>query len=169
MPFLATMPITMISPMNDAMLKSVRVMSSARKTPEVDRMAEARIESGAANVRNSNSSTMKYQHDSQQQDQHQVVERLLLLFVGSAVHHAYGRRQVEVVYRLLHRLDRAAQVGAFQPRRHGHVALQVLAANLVLAGHSLTVASVPSVAVWPAELLSSVLLIASSELRFASG
>ena len=51
------MPMTMMSPMNDAMLNVVRVMSSARKTPEVDSIAEARIASGAASVRNSNSST----------------------------------------------------------------------------------------------------------------
>ena len=43
--------------MNDAMLKVVRVMSSARNTPEVESSAEDRIATGAASVRNSNSST----------------------------------------------------------------------------------------------------------------
>ena len=58
MPFLATMPITMISPMNDEILKVVRVTSSARKTPEVESRAEATTAAGAAKLPNSNSSTM---------------------------------------------------------------------------------------------------------------
>ncbi len=58
MPFLATMPITMISPMKDEMLNVVPVTSSARNTPEVESSAEARMATGAAKVRNSNSSTV---------------------------------------------------------------------------------------------------------------
>ena len=46
MPFFATIPITMIRPMKDAMLKVVRVISSARKTPAVDSSAEDRIAMG---------------------------------------------------------------------------------------------------------------------------
>jgi len=56
---LATIPITMISPMNDETLKSVRVMSSAKNTPDVESTAEDRIASGAENDRNSNSRTIK--------------------------------------------------------------------------------------------------------------
>ncbi len=59
MPFLATMPTTMMSPMNDAMLKVVFVMSSAKKTPETESNAEASMDKGAENVRNSKSRTMK--------------------------------------------------------------------------------------------------------------
>ena len=59
MPFLATMPTTMISPMNEEMLNVVRVISSARNTPEVERTADERIAMGAEKVRNSKSSTRK--------------------------------------------------------------------------------------------------------------
>lgn len=58
MPFFATMPITMISPMNDEMLNVVFVTSSARNTPDVDSSADATIAVGAAKLRNSNSSTV---------------------------------------------------------------------------------------------------------------
>ena len=54
MPFFATMPITMITPMKDEMLKVVPVTNSARRTADVDNNAEVRIARGAANVRNSN-------------------------------------------------------------------------------------------------------------------
>src|SRR5262252_8816608 len=59
MPFLATMPTTMIRPMNDDTLKVVRVTSSAKNTPDVDRIADDRIAIGAVNDRNSKSSTRK--------------------------------------------------------------------------------------------------------------
>ena len=58
MPFLATMPMTMIIAMNDEMLKVVRVTNSAMNTPEVESRADERIATGAANAPNSNSSTM---------------------------------------------------------------------------------------------------------------
>ena len=58
MPFFATMPITMISPMNDDRLNVVRVTSSARKTPTVDSKADAITAVGAAKLPNSNSSTV---------------------------------------------------------------------------------------------------------------
>ena len=58
-PFLATMPTTMIRPMNDETLNVVRVMKSARNTPEVDSNAEDRIARGGVNDRNSNSKTRK--------------------------------------------------------------------------------------------------------------
>src|SRR5262245_1063511 len=47
MPFLATMPITIIRPMNDATLNSIRVIKSAKNTPDVESTAEDRIASGA--------------------------------------------------------------------------------------------------------------------------
>ena len=56
---MATIPITMIRPMNEETLKSVRVINKAKNTPEVERTAEERIATGAENDRNSNSSTMK--------------------------------------------------------------------------------------------------------------
>ena len=59
MPFFATMPMIMISPMNDATLKSVPVISSAKTTPEMESTDEVRIAIGAAKLRNSASSTPK--------------------------------------------------------------------------------------------------------------
>ena len=58
-PFLATMPTTMIMPINEEILNVVRVTRRAIKTPEVDNKADARMAMGATNVRNSNSNTMK--------------------------------------------------------------------------------------------------------------
>ena len=58
MPFLATMPITIIMPMKDEILKVVRVIRSAIKTPDVESSADDRIATGAENVPNSNISTM---------------------------------------------------------------------------------------------------------------
>src|SRR5215471_21457447 len=45
--------------MKDDTLNVVRVMRRAIKTPDVERRAEDKIATGAANVPNSNSSTMK--------------------------------------------------------------------------------------------------------------
>ena len=58
MPFLATMPITMISPMNEERLNVVCVSPSATKTPKLESSAEASTATGAAKLPNSNSSTM---------------------------------------------------------------------------------------------------------------
>ena len=57
MPFFATMPITMMRPMNDATLNVVCVTSSANMTPEIDKTEEVRIAIGAGKLRNSASST----------------------------------------------------------------------------------------------------------------
>ncbi len=59
MPFLATMPTTMIRPMNDDTLSVVLVMSSAKSTPDVERMADERMAMGGVNDRNSKSNTRK--------------------------------------------------------------------------------------------------------------
>src|SRR2546429_1004132 len=57
MPFLATMPMTMIMPIRDATLNVVLVSSNARKPPNVESNAEVKIAVGAEKVRNSNRST----------------------------------------------------------------------------------------------------------------
>ncbi len=59
MPFFATIPITMINPMNDDRLNVVLVTSSAKKTPTVDSTADAITATGAAKLPNSNNSTVK--------------------------------------------------------------------------------------------------------------
>ena len=53
MPFLATMPMTMISPMKEATLKVVPVMRRAKMTPAVERTEETRTAMGAEKLRNS--------------------------------------------------------------------------------------------------------------------
>src|SRR6266852_1140444 len=45
-PFLATMPMIMIMPMKDATLNVVRVINKAKKPPDVESSAEARIAAG---------------------------------------------------------------------------------------------------------------------------
>src|SRR5437016_6977328 len=57
MPFLATMPMTMIMPIRDATLNVVLVSSNARKPPNVNSNAEVKIAVGAEKDRNSNRST----------------------------------------------------------------------------------------------------------------
>ena len=57
MPFFATIPITMIRPMNDATLKVVLVTSNANTTPAIESTEEVRIEIGAEKLRNSTMST----------------------------------------------------------------------------------------------------------------
>jgi len=52
---------TMIMPIKEATLKVVRVIKSATKPPNVERIAEERIAVGAEKVRNSKSSTAKKQ------------------------------------------------------------------------------------------------------------
>ena len=59
MPFLATIPTTMMRPMKDETLNSVFVIKSAKNTPEVESTAEDRIAIGALKERNSNNSTRK--------------------------------------------------------------------------------------------------------------
>ena len=126
------MPMTMISPMNDAMLKVVRVISRARNTPDVERIADDKN-----GHRRRQCSKLEQQHDEyqqyrQQQHQHQVVERLLLFLVSAAINHSNRRRQMEAIHHFLYCRDGAAEVPAFQPRRNRHIALQVLAADFGL-------------------------------------
>ena len=58
MPFFATIPITMISPMNDEMLNVFRVTSKREKYSGRRKQRGSQIAVGAAKVRNSNSSTV---------------------------------------------------------------------------------------------------------------
>src|SRR5260370_137665 len=57
MPFLATMPMTMIMPMREATVKEVLVIKRARNPPKLESNAEARVGGGAEKGRNSKSST----------------------------------------------------------------------------------------------------------------
>ncbi len=134
MPFFATMPITMISPMNDEMLNVVPVTSSARNTPEVESSAEARIAAGAAKLPNFEQQHREHQHHRQRQHEQQIAERLLLFRVSAAVDHANRRRHVQVAHRLLHRLHAFAEADAFEAAGDGDVALQIFAADFGLAG-----------------------------------
>ena len=74
------------------------------------------------------------QHQRQQQNDHEIAERFLLFLVGAAVLDANRRRQLQVGDGFLHGRDAGAQVHAFQARRHFHIALQIVAKNLGLAG-----------------------------------
>ncbi len=134
MPFFATMPITMIIPMKEDTLKSVRVMRSATKAPKVESNAEARIATGAANVRNSNSSTAKSNKQREKQDDEKIVKGFLLLFVLTTVFHANRRRQMQIVHGFLNSGDARAEINAFQPSRDLNQALQIFAANFGFAG-----------------------------------
>ncbi len=134
MPFLATMPITMISPMNEDRLKVVPVTSRATKTPHVESRAEESTATGAAKLPNSNSSTMKTSTIARTSTKDEVPERALLLLVASAVRNADRGRQVQIGHGLLHRHHPGAQVDPLEACRSRRRALQVLAADLGLAG-----------------------------------
>ena len=134
MPFLATMPITMISPMNDERLKVVPVISSARNTPQVESSAEESTAIGAREIAEFEQQHHEHQHDRQHQHERQILERFLLLLVLAAVLHADAGRHVQVGDGLLHLGHAVAQVHVLEARGHLHVALQVLAADFGLAG-----------------------------------
>ena len=97
------------------------------------------------------------------------MKRLLLLFVGAAIDTRIDDGRCRSSTAFCTALIALPKSRPFQSRRNGDVALQVFAANFVLARQLLYVASELRVAVCPVELLSSVLLIACRELRLASG
>ena len=134
------MPTTMIRPMNDETLNVVRVINSARKTPEVERTADERIAMGAEKDRNSKSSTRKIKTSASSKDDDKIVKRFLLLL------------------RKCRRTPRGSKTAASssltafctaatpvpkstpsKPRRHFHIALEIVAENLGLAGQFLHV------------------------------
>ena len=59
MPFLWTMPTTMIAPMKDEMFRVEPVTNSARSAPNPHRIVAARIAMGCEKERNSNTRMMK--------------------------------------------------------------------------------------------------------------
>ena len=134
MPFLATMPITMIRPMNEERLNVVPVTSSARKTPQVESSAEDSTARGAAKSPNSNSSTMNTSTIASTSTNTRSWNDFCCSSILAAVLHADAGRQVQVGDGLLHLGHAVAQVHAFEARGHLHVALQVLAADFGLAG-----------------------------------
>ena len=134
MPFFATMPITMIRPMNDATLKVVRVTSSARNTPTVESSAEDRIAIGAAKARETRTAARRTPAPQPDQHEQQDRGRTLLLLVSPAVLHANRRRQLQVATDLLHRSNPAAQVTPFQSGGDFDFTLQIFPADLRLPG-----------------------------------
>ena len=151
MPFLATMPITMIRPMNEERLNVVPVISSARNTPQVESSAEAQHRDGRGEIAEFEQQHDEDQHDGQHQHEHQVLERFLLLLVT-------GRRTARGCWAA--GSARRWPAAPWPCRRPGSclrsgavtcdVALQVLAADFGLAGDlDSTLASEPRVAVLP--------------------
>ena len=150
MPFLATMPITMIRPMNEEMLNVVPVTSSARNTPEVESSADA-----DHGDRRGEGAELEEQHDEDQdhrQHQHhdEVAERALLLLILPAVLHTDGRRQVQLGDALA--APRRFRSPRFTPSRRAVTVTSRCRFSRrisVCPGRSTTVASEPSVAVLP--------------------
>ena len=170
MPFLATMPMTMINPMNDERLNVVRVISKARKTPDVDSSADAITAIGAANAAEFEQQDREDQDDGQREHDHQIVKRLLLFGEQAAVLDPDRRRQMQIGDRALHRRDAGAEIDALRAVRVTVTfRCRFSRRTSVWPGISSTVASEPSVPVRPVELTSSVFLIASTEARVDSG
>ncbi len=133
MPFLATMPTTMIKPMNDERLNVVCVSSSARNTPQVESSAEESTAMGAAKSPNSNSSTMNTSTIARPSTNANSLNE----FCCSAYCPPYCTRMLGGILR-----SAIACCTAFMPsprsrcleaRRHLHVALQILAHDFGLA------------------------------------
>ena len=116
------------------MLNVVPVTNSARKTPEVESSAEGDDRGGRGEGAELKQQHREYQHHGQRQNLQQILERLLLFRVGSAVHDADGGRNVQFGHGLLHCFYSLSQAYAFKTPRHRDVALQILAANFGLAG-----------------------------------
>ena len=122
----------MISPMKDEMLNVVPVISSARKTPEVESSAEARIAAGAANVPNSNSSTVNTRTTASPSTSARSRNDFCCSCVGAAVDHANRRRNFHVGHDLLHHFHPLAQAHALESPGDRDVALQILAEDFGL-------------------------------------
>ena len=93
----------------------VRVISSAKITPEMESTDEVRIAIGAAKLRNSASSTPKTSASASSSTRSSSWNDFCCSSIGAAVFHAHRRRQLQLLDSLLHLLDGGAQVGSFQP------------------------------------------------------
>ena len=76
MPFLATMPITMISPMKMATLKFVPVMSKANTTPAMREHGLGKNSDGSSEVAELRQQHAEDQRQRQHQNPQQIVEGL---------------------------------------------------------------------------------------------
>ena len=170
MPFLATMPITMIRPMNDATLKVVPV--TRRAQDDAGDGEHRRSENG--NRRREVAELGQKHAEDQRQRQHQ--------------HAAAGRGRIAAAAGRCRRTRRARMAAgagrrppaatlAITPPRFGSFEiggdfdelLQVFARESRSAAATARLsASEPRVAVWPEALLKTVFSMASSELRCSS-
>jgi len=75
---------------------------------------------------------------------------------------------MEIVDSLLNGGDATAKIRALQASGHLNNTLKIFAPNFRLSGSVMSVANEPSVAVRPVELVTSVLLMRSSEERLCS-
>ena len=156
--------------MNDETLNVVLVISSARNTPDVERIADDRIATGARERAEFEQQHEKNQHHREHQHDREIAERFLLFPIRAAVLHANGRRQLQIGDGFLHRRDAGAEIHAFQPRGHFDLALQILAAHFGLARKLFDRGQ--RIRAWPFRRTSSrasVLLIASSDARSDAG
>jgi len=83
--------ITMIRPMNEATLNVVRVISRARITPDMESTERGKNGDGRGEVAELGEQHAEDQRQRQQQHSQQVMEGLLLLFVGASVFDAHRR------------------------------------------------------------------------------
>src|SRR3982074_1144055 len=106
------MPMTMMSPMKDATLKVIPVTNRARTTPDMERMEEVRIATGADRWGNSGAGTPQggargrreiaelgeenAEDEGEGEEKHafEFGEGLLLFFVGAAVLNTHAGREV---------------------------------------------------------------------------
>ncbi len=109
--FLATIPMIMISPMKEAMLRLVDVTSRAITTPAIERTDELTI---AMRVRKFGEQHTKDQDQRKSEFFRELGEGFLLFLVGAAILQADGVGQVKRVDSGLNALDGGAEVRAFK-------------------------------------------------------
>ena len=169
MPFLATMPMTMIIPMREATLKEVLVIRRARKPPKLESNAEARMAVGAEKVRNSKSRTANKSSSARNKTTNISLDD----FRSSAYKPPYSTRMEDGKCKSLTVFCTAAMpVPKSTPSKRPVTCTRRCKFSRrisVWPGSMLMVANEPSVAVRPVELVKRALFILSREERCCSG
>ena len=100
----------------------------------MERTEEVRIADGSGQIAELGEENAEDESECEEEHAFELREGLLLFFVGAAVFNAHAARKMQRGDRGLHALDAGTEVDAFESAGDGDVALQIFAANLLLAG-----------------------------------
>ena len=133
MPFLCTMPTTMIAPMNDEMLRVWPVTKRARSAPKPQRIVATRIAMGCENDRNSKTRMTKISRIDRSSTWVRPRNDFALDLVEAAELDLGAGRDLHLLEEPpLDLGDGRAEVAALEPGRHRGQVAQVLAVDLRL-------------------------------------